>query len=56
MEIYFHEYVWFYFYCVTAPTASESAKQIYKMTALRVMPVLFYECTDMNNGAQRALV
>lgn len=54
MRVYSRERFWLYFYCATAPTASESAKQICEMAALRVMEDLFYERPDMNNGARSA--
>lgn len=36
MQACLRERLWLYFYCATAPTVSESAKQICEMAALRV--------------------
>ena len=36
MQVYLRECFWLCFYCATAPTASEAAKQLCEMAALRV--------------------
>ena len=36
MKVYLRECLWLCFYCATAPTASEAAKQLCEMAALRV--------------------
>ena len=36
MQVYLRERLWLYFYCATAPTASETAEQFCEMAALQV--------------------